>query len=480
MATTWIKPRHTSKGKTTAQTIKNAIEYGTNPEKTDDGKLVSGHLCNPHTAPNEFMLSQLEYEHTTGRKRNDDILLYHVRQSFKPNEITPELANQIGQELALKFTKGKHAFVVATHIDQAHIHNHIYINSINTNGNKKFRNPIRSHKIISRISDHLCLQNGLSIVESPKLASENSLPYSEWAKEKKIKKAPTARQKLETLIDKVLEQKPATYEEFVKLIEAENCEFKESRNSVRLPKQKGFIRLNSLSDDYKEDAIRKRILEEDEYIRVARDKEQKNTYSQKFNLLIDIQDSIKAINNPNYAQWAKVFNLKQAAKTLIFLQDNELTELDALNKQAQLAKNSFNDVQGQIKSIDSRLNEISNLQKHIGAYLKTKDIYAEYKRQKFSKNFYRQNSENIEKHKQAKIYFDSQKLQKLPTIKMLQQEYAALTADKKKCYSVFNQSRNFMQEVLKAQQNVEQLLKFKSEIGENTHEVQPKKTSERS
>jgi len=464
MATTWIKPRHTSKGKTTAQTIKDAIEYGTNPEKTDDGKLVSGHLCDPHTAPNEFMLSQLEYEHVTGRKRQDDVLLYHVRQSFKPDEITPELANEIGQELALKFTKGKHAFVVATHIDQAHIHNHIYINAINDKGNKKFRNPIRSHKIISRISDHLCLENGLSIVENPKLASENSKPYSEWAKDKDIKKAPTARQKLETLLDQVLEQKPKTFEEFVKLLEAENCEFKESRNSVRLPKQKGFIRLNSLSEDYKEDAIRKRILEEDEYIRVARDKEQKNTHSQKFNLLIDIQDSIQAISNPSYAQWAKVFNLKQAAKTLIFLQDNGLTELNALAEKAQTAKNSFNDLQGQIKAIDSRLAEISALQKHIGTYIKTKDVYAEFKKSKFSKSFYAKNQTALESHKEAKTYFDELGLTKLPTIKSLKEEYAILATDKKKCYSEFNQSRSFMQEILKAQQNVEQLLKFKNEI----------------
>ena len=155
--------------------------------------------------------------------------------------------------------------------------------------------------------------------------------------------------------------------------------------------------------------------------------------------------------------------MKQTARTLLFLQENEITELDKLNEQAQQAKDGFNDLQTRIHAADSRMKEISELQKHIGAYSKTKGVYAEYRKVKFSKKFYAEHEADIEKCKAAKAYFDGLKLEKLPTMNMLKQEYAALSADKKKCYTEYNRARKFMQEILTARQNVQQLLNYRDE-----------------
>jgi len=143
------------------------------------------------------------------------------------------------------------------------------------------------------------------------------------------------------------------------------------------------------------------------------------------------------------------------------LQENDITELDKLNDQAQQAKDTFNGLQTRINAANSRMKEISTLQKHIGAYSKTKGVYAEYKKTRFSKKFYAEHEADIEKCKAAKACFDSLKLEKLPTIKTLQQEYAALSAEKKKCYSEYHQARKFMQDILMARQNVQQLLNYR-------------------
>ena len=130
MACTWIKPRRASRGKSIAQTIADCINYVKNPEKTRNGELVTGYQCDPNTATMEFVLSKQQYADITGRDQGSrDILVYNVRQSFKPGEIAPELANRLGYELAMRFTRGRHSFIVATHVDRAHIHNHITINS---------------------------------------------------------------------------------------------------------------------------------------------------------------------------------------------------------------------------------------------------------------------------------------------------------------------------------------------------------------
>ena len=466
MATTWIKPIRAKKGKTTSQTFSDTLHYITNPAKTRNGELVSTYGCDLRTSHTEFHLTKRDYDKSIGVAANKkDVLLYHMRVSFKPGEITPEDAQKLCTEMVMKWTKGNHQFVVATHDDKDHIHCHIMYNAVNIEADRKYKNFWLSSRALRRMSDIMCLENGLSIIENPK-PSKGS--YGDWLGNRK---EPTAREQLEQLIEKVLQLNPATFEDFIKLLEAENCEFKCSRRSVRLPNKKGFLRLSGLSEDYTEDSIKERIAG----TRSAPKKKKPVTDApvpppnalakseRKFNLLIDIQNSIKAQNSPGYERWSKLFNLKQAAKTLLFLQDNDLDDIEKLAVAAQKAKDDFNDVQTRLNAIDVRLKEIPPMQKHIGTYVKTKDIYAEYKRRKFSKKFYAENEKAIEDCKAAKAFFDAQGLAKLPTINSLKQEFASLTAEKKKLYAGHSTARNFMQEILMAQQNVQQLLNYRDE-----------------
>ena len=198
MATTRLMPLHTGKGRTVAEALGRTTDYVKNPEKTDGGELVSAYQCNPAIVDQEFLFSKRQYASITGRNQKEhDVIAYHLRQSFKPGEITPELANKIGYDLAMSLTKGKHAFIVCTHVDKEHIHSHIVFNSTALDCTRKFRNFLGSSFTVRKISDLLCWENGLSVIENPK-PSRGS--YGSWLGEKQ----PTVREQLERMIDAAL------------------------------------------------------------------------------------------------------------------------------------------------------------------------------------------------------------------------------------------------------------------------------------
>ena len=181
-------PLHSGKGRTVAEALGRVTDYVENPEKTNGGDLVTAYQCNPSIADQEFLFSKRQYAAITGRERKDnDVIAYHLRQSFKPGEITPELANKIGYDLAMSLTKGKHSFIVCTHVDKQHIHSHIVFNSTALDCTRKFRNFWRSSFAIRKISDMLCLENGLSVIAEPKPSRGN---YGAWLGEGK---PPTVR-----------------------------------------------------------------------------------------------------------------------------------------------------------------------------------------------------------------------------------------------------------------------------------------------
>jgi type IV secretory pathway VirD2 relaxase len=159
---------HINKGKTIAQCLTDRTEYSKNPAKTNDGELVRAYECDPEIADAQFLFSKREYKANTGREQENNIIAYQIRQSFKPGEVSPEEANRIGYDLATRWTKGRYAFIVATHVDKAHIHNHIIYNSTSLDCSRKFRNFWNSSYAIRRISDRLCLESGLTIIEEPK------------------------------------------------------------------------------------------------------------------------------------------------------------------------------------------------------------------------------------------------------------------------------------------------------------------------
>ena len=247
MATTRIMPLHVGKGRTESRAISDIIDYVANPKKTDNGRLITGYACDSRTADAEFLLAKRQYIAATGRVRGaDDVIAYHVRQSFRPGEITPEEANRLGVEFAKRFTKGNHAFVVCTHIDKSHIHNHIIWSSVSLEYDRKFRNFWGSTKAVRRLSDTICIENGLSIVENP---NPHGKSYNKWLGDQA---KPSHRELLRVAIDNALSQSPANFEELLKLLQESGCEVSKRGKSYRLklPGWEKAARMDSLGEGY--------------------------------------------------------------------------------------------------------------------------------------------------------------------------------------------------------------------------------------
>ena len=451
MATTRLMPLHSGMGRTVAEALGRVTAYVENPEKTNGGDLVTAYQCNPSIADQEFLFSKRQYAAITGRERKDnDVIAYHMRQSFKPGEITPELANKIGYDLAMSLTKGKHAFIVCTHVDKHHIHSHIVFNSTAIDCTRKFRNFWRSSFAIRKISDMLCLENGLSVISEPK-PSRGS--YGTWLGEDK---APTIRGQLEVLIDTALGQGCKDFDSFLAAMKAAGVEVKQGKHlAFKISNGKRFLRCDSLGVDYSETAIMERISGK----RIVTPRA-KAAVKSKPNLLIDIQSKMQQANSPGFERWAKIFNLKEMAKTVMYLQENNLTDLGELEKACDAAVQNFNDLADRTKAASARMKDISELKKHIGAYGKTWEIYAQYRKLTGRKRekFYEQHSSEITACQAAKQYFDSLGLKKLPPMQSLKQEYAMLKVENKKRYPEYKQAREKMLELLTAKNNVERIL----------------------
>ena len=412
MATTRLIPMHVIKGQTVAHTVHERLSYAINPDKTNSGQLVKAYGCEPETAAGEMLLCKKEYETYIGRseEKKSDIVLYQIRQSFKPGEITPEKAQEIGYELAMSFTKGKYQFVVATHTDHAHIHNHIIFNSTSIDHTQKFRNFLGSSEAIRKISDKLCLENGLSIIELPKQGPSH---YGKWLGDKK----PLSwQEKLRQTIDAVMAQKPADFDAILKLMAENGYEVKQGQHlAFKANGQQKFTRLRSLGEGYSEDELRSVILGKTVHTPKAKVPNRKNP--DKINLLVDIQAKLQAGKGPGYERWAKVFNLKQMAQTINFLTENNITDYEKLVEKTKAATDRYHELSQQIKDLEKRMAEITELKKHIINYAKTKEIYTAYRESGFSGRFYEANAEDILIHQSAKQAFSLLSAKQIPAMK---------------------------------------------------------------
>ena len=358
MATTWIKALHRSGGIATA--LGRSVDYIKNSEKTEKGELVDGYECDPYTVQSEFLLSKKLYEQRTGRDQGSkDVIAYHIRMSFKPQEVTAEKALILGHELAMRWTKGKHQFIVAAHSNTKSPHVHIIYNSVNLDCTGKYQDFKRSAIALRRVSDQICLEHGLSVIEKPGLS-------------------------------------------------------------------KGYNR--------------------------------KEYLAKRPNMLIDIQAKLQQGYGAGFEHWAKIQNLKTSAKTLIFLQERGLENYEKLVDATSSATQKFNAMSGRTREIETRQKDIAELQKHIGAYRKTREVYVQYRQAKNKRKFYMAHESALDRHKAAKDYFNSLKLKKLPTMKSLQQEYAVLEAEKRKLYSGYKPAKEEMIALLTAKQTVDTLL----------------------
>ena len=448
--------RHANEGESIAEAIRDCLDYGKNPEKTEDGKYISSYECDPATVAAEFLLAKARYKAMTGReqKKGSDVLCYQIRQSFYPGEITPEEANRISYELAMRWTKGRHAFIVTTHTDKQHIHSHIYYNSTTLDCTRKFRNFWGSSFALRRLSDRLCLENGLSIVENPKPRSKGKFRnYGEWQAGQK--KPLTYQDRLRAAIDTALTKKPADFPAFLSLMEQAGYEVKQQRGGIsfRAPGQERFTRLRSatLGEGYNEADIR---------VALSGSRQRPGQPRQKIILAIDIQSRHQG-KGPGYERWAKVFNLKQMAAALAYLQDNGLTDYEQLEQKATAATEHFHKLSDQIKSTEAALHTNMELKAATVQYAKTRPVFEKYKASKYSKKFLAEHEADIELYRAAcadfKAILGGAKLPKMDTLK---EEGRKLAEQKKKLYAEYRKAKADMQEVTTIKANIDYLLGY--------------------
>jgi hypothetical protein len=459
-------PIHINKGKSIAQTLMLRTDYAIDPDKTDGGRLVTSYGCDHRTADVEFLLSKREYLYQTGRDQGDkNILAYHVRQSFKPGEITPEEALDAGYELAMRWTRGKHAFIVAVHVDKEHVHSAIVYNSTTLDCTRKFRNFKNSSFALRRLSDIICAERGLSVIKEPKQSKGRS--YGKWlGDEKPMPFKETIRQKIDEILPGC-----DTFEAFLAALRQAGYEVGDKRKhiTVKAPGQTKPWRLNTLEGDYTEQAIRERIAGTRTVSsgsagggrEAAKDNTKQRAIADSktdFSLLIDIQEKLRQGKGEVYRSWATTFNLKEAAKTLIFLQESGVGSYTDLEKKAAETSAAFAKQSEKISAADKRLADISELQKHISNYSQTRDIYKAYRDAGYSKKFRAEHEETILLHQAAKRHFDKLALAKLPTINTLKQEYAKLLAEKKSLYSGYREAKENMRRYATAKLNADSIL----------------------
>ena len=456
MAATRLIALHKNKGKSVAACLKSRTDYAQNPDKTQQGELVSSYECSPLTVDEEFMLSKRQYELATGRRQKSDVIAYQIRQSFKPGEITAEEANKVGYELAMRFTKGKYAFIVATHTDREHIHNHIIYNSTALDSTRKFRDFLLSGLAVQRLSDLICLEHQLSVIEIK--------PYRERQKRTLYPPKESNRDRLCGVIDTILAEKPKDYEDFLQGLEQQGYEVKRGKyTSVKGARQKRFIRFRTLGAGYSEEELKAVIAGKTEH----RPRQTQPFQEPPFQLLVDIQAKLSEGKSEGYARWAKKYNLKEMSKTLIFLQEHKIGSADELNERTAAATEKYHQLGDSIKAAETRMAEIAVLKTHIINYAKTHEVYTAYRKAGYSKAFLEAHREEITLHKAAKAAFDEAGLQKLPKVKELDAEFAELLTKKKAAYPDYRKARNEMQELVRAQKNVERFFAEEKPAQEN-------------
>lgn len=408
---------HIGKGKTAKQCITERLDYIMNPEKTDGGMLVSSFACAPPTAADEFLLYRSEYQTNTGRSSANEVIAYHIRQAFKPGEITPEEANAVGRELAGRITENRHAYVVATHIDKQHVHNHIIFCSTDLECRHKFRDAKRSGKDIAQISDEICRKHELSIIQNPR---EKSLTHDKWQGNQR---KTTHRDTLRMMIDAVLRLEPDGFDALMQMLKDAGCLIRRgSRVSIRPPGGERFIRLDSLGPEYDEQSLCRVLAGDHVHIpRIPRSDYTRDQVKQ----LIDLEKRLLAGKGKGYEVWAQRHNLDAKAQSVIFLKENNIGSMDELEKRIQTLLAEKSRMNASIREKRNRMKEINEQRRAIRDYSRTKEIYTQYRESGWSSEFYADHREEIEKHKKAQAVY-TRCGGNLPALKELTADYSDL------------------------------------------------------
>ena len=435
MAVTKIKP--------IKSTLSKALDYIENPDKTDGKMLVSSFGCSYETADIEF-----EYTLSQALQKGNN-LAFHLIQSFEPGEVDYQKAHEIGKQLADAVTKGQHEYVVTTHIDKGHIHNHIIFCAVNFVDHHKYNSNKRSYYGIRNMSDKLCRDNGLSVVVPGKGSKGKS--YAEYQAEKT---GTSWKGKLKIAVDALIPQ-VSSFEELLQRLQAAGYEIKPGKYiSCRAPGQERFTRLKTLGTDYTEEAIKERIAGKRTRAAKAPKAERKGV-----NLLIDIEHSIKAQQSRGYEQWAKIHNLKQAAKTLNFLTEHQISQYEDLTAKIEEVQTESEKAGDALKEVEKQLADMAVLIKNVSTFQKTKPAYDTYRKAR-NKDRYRVAHEGtVILHEAAAKALKAAGISKLPNLTALQAEYEKLQEQKEALRADYGKLKKQVKEYDVIRQNIDSILR---------------------
>lgn len=446
-------PLHIGKGRTFSTAIANIIDYVKNPEKSDHGRLISSWQCDSRIADSQFFYFKQQYIRNTGKVRGtDDVIAYHLRQSFRPGEITPEEANRLGYELAKRFTKENHAFIVCTHIDKAHVHNHIIWSAVALDEKKKFRNFWGSTNAIRRLNDTICFENGYSIVENP---GKKGMSYDQWLGDRK---KPSHRERICAAIDAAITQNPASFEALLELLKQAGYTVKNGKvPSLLGGDQKNYIRMDTLGENYTPEVLRAVIKGQ----RTHTPKKRRSAISQdtKIQLAVDFEAAVHSGKGPGFEKWAKLFNMKQGSKAVAYLQEHGLTsyaDLEAMNDELTHKSNTL---RKEVRLLDDAIQENAITQKQIQKYAQTRKVYDGYIRAGYSKKYLEEHEKDILIHKAAKKYFDDKGMDIIPKTKDLKAEHIALVKKRTAVNSEYRKAKAEKEELSIVKANIDAILK---------------------
>ena len=419
---------------------------------------MSSYLCDPETAHAEFMLVKGQYQAETGRTAEQGALCYQIRQAFPQGEVTPKEANRIGYETAMRWTKGKYQFFVCTHTDKGHIHNHIYYNSTAYDRSRKFRNFIGSSFALRRLSDRVCLEHALSVVERPKLHSKGRfLHYGQWQGEVR---PPSQKEQIRCAIDTALSKRPADFADFLRRMEAVGFQVVHGRGGVISFRAPGHdraarLRASTLGAGYGREDIQA-VIDGKAPTRTATAR--KAPAPRRVNLLIDIQERMRQGKGPAYERWAKVYNLKQMAAALQYLKEHQLFEYDDLAAKTDAATEQFHTLAGVIQQTEAELSRVSDLMAAVVQYAKTRPAFDGYKAAKYSRKYLAEHEAELADYRAAKATM-AELLggEKLPKMDVLKEKRRQLAARKKALYLEYRKAQQDMRELVAVKGSVDHL-----------------------
>ena len=426
-------------------TLSKAIAYILNPEKTDEKLLVSSYGCASETAAREF-----EWTRKIAEQKGMNpvrIIARHVIQSFEIGEVTPELAHEIGKQFADEILGGKYEYVLTTHIDKDHVHNHLIFNAVDFVDYHAYKSYKRIYYDMREVSDRLCKENGLSVIPP---SQNKGMGYKEYTE---AKRGTSWKQKLKQTIDRLVIT-AKDYDDFLRLMQEAGYEIKTGKYiSFRAEGQERFTRSKTIGENYTEERIKERIAG-----RTPR-RSRKQTAPKGISLIGDIQERIRLIDSKGYEYKAKLTILKEAARTLNYLTENNLLQYADLERKVEDVHSSYDRTGKELKGVEARLREVQPLIKNISNYQRLKPVYDAFQKAKDTPGF-------KAKHEAELVIFEAARStllamqgdEKLPSLKTLQAEQAQLFEEQERLYAERNRLKKEVKQIETIKSNVDTFL----------------------